>query len=85
MKNPLGTTGLFSTPEDIDALQDYVLQMSGSERVTAMTVMGMTWNLASKLVDAAIIESELNDEFDDDEDDFNDDNIQWNDDGSVTL
>lgn len=42
--------GMFATPEDSDALVRYVQGFTGSERVIAMTVMGMTWNLCSKLV-----------------------------------
>jgi hypothetical protein len=37
--------GLFATPESSDALMKYVEQFSGSERVIAMTIMGMTYNL----------------------------------------
>ena len=37
--------GLFATPENSDALMKYIEQFSGSERVIAMTVMGITYNM----------------------------------------
>ena len=58
MKNPISVSNLFATPENIEAMQDYVLKMNGAERIAAMTVMGMTWNLASKLVDEAMAKDE---------------------------
>ena len=42
--------GLFATPENSEALMKYIEQFSGSERVIAMTVMGMTYNLCASIV-----------------------------------
>ena len=36
--------GLFATPASSEELMKYIEQFSGSERVVAMTVMGMTYN-----------------------------------------
>lgn len=44
------TTGIFATPESIEALVNYVVSLgNGRQRVMFLTVMGMTWNLAVKL------------------------------------
>ena len=45
----LDTMGLFATPESADTLMKYIEQFSGAEKVLALTVMGMTWNLCAKL------------------------------------
>ena len=45
--------GLFHTPDNVEALMDYVQRFNGSERVVALTVMGMTWNLCSELTKEA--------------------------------
>ena len=58
MKNPLGKSNMFATPESVKALQDYAAQFSGTDAVVAMTLMGMTWNLCSDLVAAKIAEME---------------------------
>lgn len=43
--------GLFATPESVSDLEQYVTSIpNGGERVIAVTVMGMTWNLCAKLV-----------------------------------
>lgn len=41
--------GLFATPDSTEALQEYVNKFNGSERVIAMTLLGMTWNLCAEL------------------------------------
>ena len=42
--------GMFATPKDMKALEDYCARFTGpGERVIALTVMGMTWNLAAKV------------------------------------
>lgn len=40
---------LFATPDDVDALTTYIHNLNGSERMVALTVMGMTWNLCAEL------------------------------------
>ncbi len=45
----LATMDLFATPDDVDALQAYIHMMNSSERMVALTVMGMTWNLCAKI------------------------------------
>jgi len=37
--------GLFATPKSTADLMEYIEQFSGNERVIAMTIMGMTYNL----------------------------------------
>jgi hypothetical protein len=56
MNNPIQKNNLFTTPASTDELVDYVLNIpNAQQRQTAMTVLGMTWNLASEIVDQAII------------------------------
>ena len=68
-KNIFGKCDIFATPKDIEDLQVYVNNFSGSEKVIATTVMAMTWNLAHKMMadalapDTSIVEQILN-EFD---------------------
>jgi hypothetical protein len=40
---------LFATPKSTEALMEYIHRFSGSERIVAMTLMGMTWNLCAEL------------------------------------
>ena len=49
MKTKLGNMGLFATPDSVDALQEYIERFSGSEKIVAAVVMGMTWNLCAEL------------------------------------
>ena len=49
---------MFATPEDINALQDYVAQFSGGEAAAANVVMGMTWNLAVTLFNKRLEEQD---------------------------
>ena len=51
MKNPLKPMAMFDTPTTTEDLQDWLLQLSGSERTVALTAAAMTWNLAAHLVD----------------------------------
>jgi len=44
-----GYCNLFACPESTEALQEYVERFSGSEKIIAYTVMGMTANLLSKM------------------------------------
>tara|TARA_R110000824_G_scaffold7533_2_gene34215 strand:- start:8794 stop:8976 length:183 start_codon:yes stop_codon:yes gene_type:complete len=46
MDNIFGKNNMFATPDSIEAMQRYVNKFSGQELVIAMTIMGMTWNLA---------------------------------------
>ena len=49
-KKRLGKMDLFSTPENIQALEAYIASFSDpGERIVATTVMGMTWNLCAEL------------------------------------
>jgi len=52
--NPLGAMEICATPKDIKSLEKYIALFSGNEAVVAFTVMGMSWNLASATIDAAI-------------------------------
>ena len=52
--NPLTPIGMCSTPKDMENLMKYIALFSGGEAVVAFTVMGMSWNLASATIDAAI-------------------------------
>ena len=54
MNNPLSKNNLYATPESPKALADYLMSLSGQERVIAMTAASMAWNLASDLVDNEI-------------------------------
>lgn len=54
MKNPIEKCGLFATPESMEVLQEYCERFSGGERTAAVTVLGMTWNLASETVENSI-------------------------------
>ena len=42
--------GIFTTPKDIKALQDYLSLFNGSEAIVAQTCAWMAWNLACKIV-----------------------------------
>lgn len=57
--NPLKPIGLFHTPDCVAELEYYITKFSGSERVVAATVMGMTWNLCSKIMDEYLHALEL--------------------------
>ncbi len=50
-RKPLKKMGMFATPDDVKALEHYVTKTisNPSERVVAITVMGMTWNLCAEL------------------------------------
>lgn len=52
-RSKLGKMELFATPDDMTALQEYISRFSGAERVVAITVMGMTWNLCAELTKEA--------------------------------
>jgi len=41
--------GLFATPDNMKALQDYLALFSGGEAAVAQTCAWMAWNLAAKL------------------------------------
>ena len=42
--------GLFATPKTMDELMQWIENLSGGERVAAMTAMGMTWNFMADTV-----------------------------------
>ena len=61
MNNPLKPQPMFDTPTTTEGLQDWLMRLSGSERTVALTAAGMTWNLASHLVDKEIQNAYNND------------------------
>lgn len=57
MNNPIQKNNFFSTPATMNELVDYVLGIpNDQQRQVAITVMAMTWNMASELVEQAITE-----------------------------
>ena len=58
MQNPIKKSEIHNTPKNMNALMDYLEQLNGAEKLAAFTVMGMTWNLAHDVVQAAITEGE---------------------------
>jgi hypothetical protein len=44
---------LFATPKSPEELFKYVKMFNGSERIVALTVMNMTWNLCAELTKKA--------------------------------
>jgi hypothetical protein len=50
MKNPLQASE-YPTPKNVNELNDYISEFSGADKAIALTVMGMTWNLAAKIVE----------------------------------
>jgi hypothetical protein len=59
MNNPITKCELFHTPDSMKELQDYIERFTGSERAIAYTIMGITWNLAAKVIDDDI-EADVN-------------------------
>jgi hypothetical protein len=45
----LNKNELFATPESPECLLEYASRFSGSEKIVAMTLMGMTWNLCAEI------------------------------------
>jgi len=45
----LAKMDLFATPDSVAALTKYVTSFNDSERMIAIVVMGMTWNLCAEL------------------------------------
>ena len=58
MDNIFGKNNMFATPDSIEAMQRYVNKFSGQELVIAMTIMGMTWNLAHEELAKALKKEE---------------------------
>jgi hypothetical protein len=58
MENPIKKSQVHNTPESMGALMDYLEKFNGAEKAAAFTIMGMTWNLAHDVVQAAITEGE---------------------------
>jgi hypothetical protein len=48
-ENIFSINGMFYTPKNVDELMSWCENYSGSERIIAMTAMGMTWNLCSEI------------------------------------
>jgi len=48
--------GMFATPDDAKALQDWIECLSGGEKAVAYTAAGMAWNLAAKLTGATSVD-----------------------------
>ena len=56
MKNPLQKSGFFKTPESTEDLLKTAGRYKGSENAAFMLAVMLTWNLASKIIDDAIVE-----------------------------
>lgn len=56
MNNPIPHTGIFHTPESHTELIDWICQMSGGERMAAMTAAHMALNLAHAKVEELLAE-----------------------------
>tara|TARA_R110000851_G_scaffold182994_2_gene332091 strand:+ start:351 stop:536 length:186 start_codon:yes stop_codon:yes gene_type:complete len=54
MKNPIKMASIFATPNSVDELREYIEKLHGPEKSLAYTIMGMTGNLCSTIVDTAI-------------------------------
>ena len=54
MDDRIEPSNIFATPADMVELQAYINQFSGAEYIVAMTVAGMTWNLAAKMVEETL-------------------------------
>tara|TARA_R100001369_G_scaffold24333_5_gene44744 strand:+ start:1973 stop:2182 length:210 start_codon:yes stop_codon:yes gene_type:complete len=50
--------GVFATPKDMKALEDYLALFHGSEAIVANTCAWMAWNLACKIVNESEEEEE---------------------------
>ena len=57
--NPIPRSGLFATPDSVDALTAYIEQMTGPEKALAYTIAMMTFNLSNKLVQDEILSKEV--------------------------
>jgi hypothetical protein len=57
--NPIPKTGLFATPESLDALMEYCQRFTGQERMIAITVATMALNLAHDVVEKEILSKEV--------------------------
>lgn len=52
--NPLSRQDLFHTPATPEELWSWIEQLSGGERVAAITAAGLAWNLAHQIVQKEI-------------------------------
>ena len=59
MDTKIEPSNMFATPENMADLQAYINKFSGAEYIVAMTVAGMTWNLAAKLVEETLNDVEV--------------------------
>lgn len=51
MNNPIPTTGMWATPENLEQLYDMVGQYTGEQKALAMHVMMLTLNTCHRLVE----------------------------------
>jgi hypothetical protein len=54
MENPIKIASIFATPRSVSELHEYIEKLHGPEKYLAYTIMGMTGNLCSTMVDKAI-------------------------------
>jgi len=54
MTGPQKENEMFQSPETHKELLDYIDRFQGIDKTVALTVMGMTWNLATKLFNKAL-------------------------------
>jgi hypothetical protein len=52
--NFIKPSGLFATPDSVEALNEYIEGFSKSEKASAYVVSGMTWNLCASRSNEAI-------------------------------
>lgn len=57
MENPIPKSNLFYTPENFQELVGYIEDFSGPEKALAYTIMSMTMNACSLVVDKMIEEN----------------------------
>ena len=57
--NPIPKSGLFATPESLDAFLAYLQSFSAQERALAFAVAQMAFNLSHKLVEDEILSKEV--------------------------
>ena len=63
MKNPITPVGLFHTPENIKELQDILASYTDlGNSIVAQTAAFMAWNLASKIVEEALVDLHASDD-----------------------
>ena len=48
----IGKMGMCATPDNVNAITDWIEKHPAAEKVHLYTVMGMTWNFLSDMVEA---------------------------------